>query len=202
MRKVPPAIVIALALLAAEKLLDVVAVMTSDGDLRSMLWFYELSAGLTFTIMPLYIAGMLELRQRTAAFAFAAVTALIAVRVGFMLDPDRFMKQSVLDVLSYANLAAQLVAYGSLAHAVWARRPGLAICAIAAAMVAGPTPYLWDAIYGYFGTTFRSSMLVPVALDTLQLVVMALLSLELARDAEDRPIVAADGLRHAAHAFC
>jgi hypothetical protein len=202
MRKVPPTIVIALALLAAEKLLHVGAVLTSDGDLRSMLWFYDLSAGLTFTIMPLFIAGMLALRQRTAAIAFAVVTALIALRMGLMTDPERFMKHSVVDALSYANVAAQLVAYGSLAHAVWARRPGLAICAIAAAIMASPPPYLWDAIYGVFGTTYRSAMLVPVALQVPRLAIMALLSIELGRDAEDRPIMTADGLRHAARALC
>lgn len=202
MRRVPPAIIIAIAVIGLRALLEVGLVATAGGRPPFTPWFFAISAGATYTVMPLLVAGTLELRQRGAAAGFAAVAILIAVQMRLIVDTELFLKPVVREVLGFGLLAGHLIAMGSLAMSVWTRRPGLAVCAIAAAILTVPPPALAHLMYAVVPSTYLSFSLLGFALRMPELVVLLLLSIELARDSEPRPVVVANGLRQAARALC
>jgi hypothetical protein len=200
MRRVPPTILIALALMGVRALSSVVLIVSSDGRPWFPAWYLAITTGLSFTVMPLLVAGMLELRQRVAALGFVLVIALVVAQTWF-LQRDMALKPAVREAYNYAVLGAHLVAMGALASAVWTRRPVLAIGAIGAAILSVPPPALAKIFFSTVDS-YRGFSAIQVGLHIPQLVVLLLLSLELARDPEPRPVIAADGLRHATRALC
>ena len=199
MRRVPPTILIALVLLGVRALSNIALIAAGDGRPYFPSWYVAIMLGLSYTVMPLLVAGMVELRQRVAALGFGLVVALFVAQT-LCLETDK-MTPSVREAFNFAFLGAHLVAMGSLASAVWGRRPVLAIAAVAAAILSVPPPGLSKIIFSA-ADSFRGFSLIQVGLHVPELVVLFLLSLELARDSESRPLVVADGLRHATRALC
>jgi hypothetical protein len=200
MRKLPPAIVIAVALIAVHMLASIS--LAGDSWRTFPAWYWALGAGLSYTVLPLFVVGMLELRQRGAAVGFAAVVVLGAVQVLVLDDSELLMKPAVRHAMNAGFLAGHLVAMGFLARAVWMRRPILALAAIACAVLVSPPEPLAKLIYSAFAPAAENFNLVQVAMRLPQLIVMVLLSIDLACESEPRPVVVADGFRHASRALC
>lgn len=201
MRRVPPAIVLALALWLGFALVRLVVLLTADVYYHAFPpWSLALGAGFRFTAPALLLAGMLELRQRPAAIGVVAMIVLECVWL--VLPFDVWREPMHRELMAYATLAAQLVVMGSLAASVWMRRPGLAVCAIASAILVAPPPPLATLVFGLAGSNYIGGELLELALQLPVYVVLLLLSIELARDSESRPIVVTSGLRHSARALC
>lgn len=199
MRRLPPPLLLALALALVMSAISIASFMSDADPPASPSWLLPVIIGMHFTVAPLFIAGMLEMRQRVAAIGFAAIFALHVGQTIVVLDLELWRRLH--EVTGYGYLAAHLVVMGSLAVAVWKRRPGLAVLAIASAVLTVPPAGLEKLMWNAAGS-FRNIMVLEMAARIPELVVLFVVSLELARESEPSPVVAADGLRHASRALC
>lgn len=198
MRRVPPAIVIAVVLLLVWM---ASSIALASRDWRAFPnWYWALGRGLAYSVTPLMIAGMLELRQRGAAAGFGVVVVLVVVQLRLLDHSDT--SHAVREAMNYGFLAAHLIAMGFLARAMWTRRPWLALAAIAAAVLMSPPPPLAKLMYDAFAPSAWSFYVVQALRRLPELIVILLTSRELARESEPRPLIVADGFRHASRAFC
>lgn len=201
MRRVPPAILLALALWFADALLRTLLMLRAEVYYRAFPdWFHFVGIGLKFTVPMLLLGGLLELRQRSAALG---VVALVAVECVWMALPTEMWRQpQTRELISYGALAAELIFAGSLASAVWTKRPGLAVAAIAGAILIAPPPSLASLLYGLVAHDYNRIALLELVMPAPIYIALLLISIELSRDSEPRPIIAARGLRQGAGALC
>lgn len=194
MRRIPPAILLSFGIWGVFALVRVVLVLFEAFELIP----YELFDATRFVSLLLLIVGMLELRQRGAALAFGLSFVTHALSFALITEPDLLLR--VHEVRKYTDIIVPFIAIGSLAVAVWYKRPGLALCAIASTVLV--VPPMQHLILRTVAHTPAQYAILMIVLSVPRLVLIGLIAMELARPAEPRPIVAADGLRHAARALC